>query len=151
MAKLQDKATAYYRQLVMSCNGGESTRPELAHAREFTRAGAKKRKSAGSARPTSQVPAAFPPLQPFDFIGVFDVASDRNTHRDTSYFHARALQLLRQIDRCGFTFDRGIGGKNHFVDISRLHARDQIRNSELLRSHPVKRGYCAVQNVEDSI
>jgi len=42
MAKLQDKATAYYRQLVMSCNGGESTRPELAHAREFTGAVARK-------------------------------------------------------------------------------------------------------------
>jgi len=42
MAKLQDKATAYYKQLVMSCNGGDSTRPELAHAREFTGAVAKK-------------------------------------------------------------------------------------------------------------
>lgn len=42
MAKLQDKATAYYRQLVTSCNGGDSPRPELAHAREYTGSVAKK-------------------------------------------------------------------------------------------------------------
>ena len=34
-AKLADKAAGYYRQLVATCAGGDSTRPELAHAREF--------------------------------------------------------------------------------------------------------------------
>ena len=35
IAKLQDKATAYYRQLVTTCDRTDSTRPELARAREF--------------------------------------------------------------------------------------------------------------------
>lgn len=34
-AKLTDKAAEYYRRLVATCAGGDSTRPELAHAREF--------------------------------------------------------------------------------------------------------------------
>ena len=34
-AKLTDKAAGYYRQLIATCAGGDSTRPELAHAREF--------------------------------------------------------------------------------------------------------------------
>ena len=37
-AKLLDKAAGYYRQLVATCAGGDSTRPELAHAREFVSA-----------------------------------------------------------------------------------------------------------------
>jgi tetratricopeptide (TPR) repeat protein len=37
-AKLTEKAAAYYRQLVATCAGGDSTRPELAHAREFVSA-----------------------------------------------------------------------------------------------------------------
>lgn len=41
MAKLDDKAAAYYRQLVAACTGGDSTRPELTHAREFLSALAK--------------------------------------------------------------------------------------------------------------
>jgi tetratricopeptide (TPR) repeat protein len=40
-AKLTDKAAGYYRQLVATCAGGDSTRPELAHAREFVSALAK--------------------------------------------------------------------------------------------------------------
>ena len=30
-----EKAAIYYRQLVATCASGDSTRPELAHAREF--------------------------------------------------------------------------------------------------------------------
>jgi len=41
MAKLEDQAAAYYRQLVAACAGGDSTRPELTHAREFLSALAK--------------------------------------------------------------------------------------------------------------
>jgi tetratricopeptide (TPR) repeat protein len=37
-AKLTEKAAGYYRQLVATCAGGDSTRPELAHAREFVSA-----------------------------------------------------------------------------------------------------------------
>jgi hypothetical protein len=37
-AKLTAKAAGYYRQLVAACDGGDSTRPELAHAREFVSA-----------------------------------------------------------------------------------------------------------------
>jgi tetratricopeptide (TPR) repeat protein len=37
-AKLTEKAAAYYRQLVATCAGGDSTRPELAHAREYVSA-----------------------------------------------------------------------------------------------------------------
>ena len=37
-AKLMEKAAGYYRQLVATCAGGDSTRPELAHAREFVSA-----------------------------------------------------------------------------------------------------------------
>ena len=40
-AKLTDKAAGYYRQLVAACAGGDSARPELAHAREFVSALAK--------------------------------------------------------------------------------------------------------------
>ena len=35
MAKLTGKAADYYRQLVATCAGGDSTRSELTHAREF--------------------------------------------------------------------------------------------------------------------
>jgi len=35
MAKLPDKANGYYRQLVKVCAEGNSSRPELAYAREF--------------------------------------------------------------------------------------------------------------------
>ena len=37
-AKLTEKAAGYYRQLVATCAGRDSTRPELAHAREFVSA-----------------------------------------------------------------------------------------------------------------
>jgi hypothetical protein len=40
-AKLTDKAAGYYRQLVATCAGGDSTRSELAHARDFVSALAK--------------------------------------------------------------------------------------------------------------
>ena len=40
-AKLTDKAAGYYRQLLATCAGGDSTRPELAHARKFVSALAK--------------------------------------------------------------------------------------------------------------
>jgi hypothetical protein len=35
IAKLADKAAAYYHQLVDTCTRGDSTRPELSHARQF--------------------------------------------------------------------------------------------------------------------
>ena len=38
IAKLADKAAGYYRQLMDTCNRGDSTRPELTHAREFVSA-----------------------------------------------------------------------------------------------------------------
>lgn len=34
-AKQSEKAAAYYRQLVQTCTGGQSNRPELVHAREY--------------------------------------------------------------------------------------------------------------------
>jgi len=40
-AKLTDKAAGYYRQLIATCAGADSSRPELAHAREFVSALAK--------------------------------------------------------------------------------------------------------------
>ena len=75
---------------------------------------------------TLQLPAPLHRLEHGDLIGVLDVAADRDAHCDPRHFHSGALQLLRKVSRSGFPFNRGIGGHDHFIDITRVNTRDQI-------------------------
>src|SRR5260221_5895246 len=101
--------------------------------------------------PVLHIPAAFHRLQHSDFVGVFDVAAHWNAHRDARNFHADAFELLREISRGSFAFDRWVGGDDDFVDIARINARDEIANAQLIRTDTVQRRDGTVQDVEDSV
>ena len=96
MAKHAEKAAGYYRQLLATCALGDSTRPELKHAREFISALAKKLTFTTFAPFASQfgraqkshVPAPFHRLEHGDFIGILDVAAHRNSHGNASNLYA---------------------------------------------------------------
>src|SRR5258708_22381425 len=90
-------------------------------------------------------------LQHGDFVGVLDVAADGDAHGDAGYFHAVALELLGEIRGSSFAFDGGIGGDDDLVDSAAVDARDEVRDSQLLRADAVQRRDCAMQDVEDAI
>lgn len=83
------------------------------------------------------ISTAFHRFQHGDFVGVFDVAADGNAHRDAGNFHPSALELLREISRCGFAFDGGIGGHDHFVYVSLIDASNEVRDAQLFGADSV--------------
>src|ERR1700751_4803013 len=44
------------------------------------------------------VATAFHGFEHGDFVGVFDIAANRDSHRDAGHFHSGAFELLREID-----------------------------------------------------
>ena len=97
------------------------------------------------------IPATFHSFQHGDFVGVFDVATDRDAHSDAGNFHSRALELLRKVHGSSLAFDRGIGRKDDLVDIALFHAGNQIADAQLLRADSVQRRDRPVENMEDSV
>lgn len=68
----------------------------------------------------------FHSLQHRNLIGVFDIATNWDTHGDARYLHARALELLRKVSCRSFAFDGRVGRDNDFIDIAGIHPRDQV-------------------------
>jgi hypothetical protein len=56
-------------------------------------------------------------LQHRNFVRVFDITADGDTHGDARYFYSSSFELLRQIDRSGLALHGGVGGKNDFIDV----------------------------------
>src|SRR5579863_4826742 len=79
-----------------------------------------------AAQAVLHVPPAFHSLEHGDFVGVLDVAADRDSHGNSSDLHSRALQLLREINRGGFAFDRRIGRDDNFIDIAGIDTGYQV-------------------------
>src|SRR5256885_17219185 len=87
--------------------------------------------------PILQLATAFHGFQHSDLVGVFDVASYRDSHSDARDLHSGRLELLREINRGGFAFDSGIGGEDHFIHAAGFDAGEEIRNAELIRTDAV--------------
>ena len=62
-------------------------------------------------------------------------------------FTPSGLSRLRQVDRRGFAFDRGVGGHDHFLDLALPDALHQALDLELLRPDAAQRRERAVQHV----
>src|SRR6185295_7925804 len=94
-----------------------------------------------------ELPPPFHGLEHGDFVGVFNIATNRNSHRNPRNFQSSSPQLSGQINRGRLTLNRRIGGNNHFIHLSVLHAPHQVPDPQLLRANSVQRRNGPVQNV----
>src|SRR6266705_2408148 len=97
-----------------------------------------------------ELSSSFHRLQHGDLIGIFNVASHRNSGGDTRNLHRWCScppDLLREIKRGGFSFDRGIGGDDHFIHAAVLHPPQKVGNPQLLGANAVSRRNAAMQYV----
>src|SRR5882762_1891754 len=90
-------------------------------------------------RVKSQFATSFHGLEHCDLIRIFDVAAHWNAHCNARHLESGTLQLLRQINRRGFAFYRGIGRDNHFLDLAAIHASRQVGNTQLFRTDAIQR------------
>ncbi len=95
--------------------------------------------------------AAFHGLEHGDFVGVFDIAADRNSHGDARDAKALPPELAGEVRSGGFAFDRRIGGEDDFFDFSAGEARQQIGDAELVGADAVQGRERAVKDVIDTV
>src|SRR5208282_4046173 len=103
--------------------------------------------------------AAFHGLQHGDFVGVFDVAADGNSHGDAGHAQSLSLslslslplQLLGEIGGGGFSLDGGIGGQDNFFDFAAADPADQVGDAQLFWAHSVQWRNGAVEHVVDAV
>src|ERR1700733_5975469 len=98
-----------------------------------------------------QLPSPFHRLEHRDLVGIFNVAADRDAHGDARNFHTCTLELLRQVSRGGFAFNRGISGEDDLIDIAGIYARDEVRDTQLFRADAMQRRDGPVEDMEDSV
>src|SRR5216683_3137891 len=94
-----------------------------------------------------QLSPPFHRLQHGDLVGVFDIAADRDTHRDAGDFHARTFQLLREIGGGGFALYGGVGGDDDLVHAARVDTSNEVGDAKLLRPNAMQRRDRAVKHV----
>src|SRR5829696_6409115 len=73
------------------------------------------------------------------FVGVLEVATDRQTTRDTRDAHTERLQQTRQVHRRRFALDVRVRSENHFFDALVADARQQLLHAQLIGSDTVDR------------
>src|SRR5579883_904733 len=122
-----------------------------AHQLRFgRRAGAirgRKRQKGHALRERLEVAPAFERLEHGDFVGVFEISADGNTHTDSRYAHAERLEQFREIDGRGFAFGGGVRGDDDFLNCAALEALDERFDLELFGTASGKRRERAAENV----
>ena len=93
------------RQSIGGCSLTEN-HDELRSSARTGRPGLRRRRSCQAQTHTLQLPPPLHRLEHGDFVGVFDVAADRNPHRDPRHLEPRAPQLPGKISRGSLAFDR---------------------------------------------
>jgi hypothetical protein len=98
-----------------------------------------------------QVAAALHGFEHGDFVRVFEVRADRNTHANAGDPHAQRLQQFGKIDRSGFALGSGVGGDDDFFHRALLQAFDQGFYFELLGPAPLQRRERTAQHVVHAV
>src|SRR3954469_16039402 len=99
----------------------------------------------------SDLAAAFERAAEGDFVGVLEVAADRETARRTSDPHAERLEQPRKVHRGGLTFDVRVRRQDHLRDLLVLDALQQLLDAQLLRPDALDRRDRALQHVVSTV
>src|SRR5665647_358670 len=73
------------------------------------------------------------------FVGVLEIAADRDAHGDAGDADAERLEQTRQVDRRRLALDVRIGREDHFLDGAALDAREQPLDLQLVWADALKR------------
>src|SRR5215213_7078412 len=81
---------------------------------------------------SSNLPPSLHRLAHRDLVGVFEIAADRDAHRDAGHTDAERLQQAGQVDRRGLSLDVRVGGQDHFFDLPLPHALEEPADLEVV-------------------
>src|ERR1035437_895093 len=87
-----------------------------------------------------------------DFVGIFEVAADGQSPRNSRDASHDRLQALRQVHSGGLTFQGWVGGDDHFLErlplvLGLLGPLEKLADLVLVRTHAVDRRDGAVEYV----